>query len=71
MKRSFGEGTPDKLLDIVLFLLGIHLYLRTIEDHYNLRCDTPLEKSQITFGKSETGIECLVYRKDDSSLNDK
>ena len=57
-------------------MLGINLYLRAIEDHYNLRRDTPNEKSQISFERSESGVECLVYREDsvtkthDGGLND-
>ena len=75
-KGLLGEDSPDKLRDTVLFLLGVNLYLRAIEDHYNLRRTTPLEKSQISFEQSESGQECLVYREDsvtkthDGGLND-
>ena len=63
-KGLLGEDSPDKLRDTVLFLLGINLYLRAIEDHYNLRRDTPDEKSQISLEKNENGQECVVYRED-------
>ena len=36
-----GEDTPEKLCDTVLFLLGINLFLRAVDEHYNLRRDMP------------------------------
>ena len=57
-----GEDTPDKLRHTVLFLLSINIYMRAIEDHYNLRRDMPTEKSQLTFMSNIKGVKCLVYQ---------
>ena len=63
--RGFlGEDTPDKLRDIALFLIGINVYLRAIEEHYYLRRPTPDEPSQISFECNSSGVRCLVYRED-------
>ena len=32
-----GEDTPDKLRNTVLFLIGINVLLRAVDEHYNLR----------------------------------
>ena len=45
----------------VLFLLGINCTLRAGDEHYQLRRETPLKKSQIQFEVSELGERCLVY----------
>ena len=34
-KGVLGESNPDQLRNSVLFLLGVNLYLRAVEDHYN------------------------------------
>ena len=63
--RGFlGEDTPDKLCNTALFLLGINVYLRAIEEHYYLRRSSPEEPSQITFEHNSSGVKCLVYRED-------
>ena len=48
-KGIFGEDTPDKLHNTVLFLIGINVYLCAVKEHYYLRLDTPSQKGQLTF----------------------
>ena len=75
-KGILGEESPDKLRNTVLFLLGINCYLRAVEDHYNLRRDTEIEKGQIQFKANPRGVKCIVYQEDsvtkthDGGLND-
>ena len=54
------DDHPKKLLDTVLYLLGIHFALRSRDEHRSLRYGT---NSQLTLGK-ENGIEVLKYRED-------
>ena len=63
-KGILGEETPDKLRHTVLFLLGINVYLRAVEDQYNLRRDSPGQKGQLTFMSNPKGVRCLVYQED-------
>ena len=71
-----GEDSPDKLRNTVLFLLGINVFLRAVEEHYNLRRCMPTKESQITFERDSKGVKCLVYREDhitkthDGGMND-
>ena len=71
-----GEDTPDKLRDTVLFLLGMNILLRVVEEHYYLRRPMPNEESQLSFRINGEGVECLVYHEDsvskthDGGLND-
>ena len=44
-----GEDEPDKLCHTVLFLLGINVFLRAVEEHYYLHQSVPGEPSQISF----------------------
>ena len=72
-----GEDEPDKLRNTVLFLLGINVFLRAVEEHYYLHCGTASQPSQISFETDSQGVRCLVYREDsvtkthDGGLNDK
>ena len=59
-----GEDTPDKLRNTVLFLLGINVMLRAVEEHYCLRRDMPDQKSQLSVRISESGEKCLFYQED-------
>ena len=75
--RGFlGEDTPDKLRNTVLFMLGVNVYLRAIEEHYYLHRPSPDEASQISFEHDSQNVKCLVYREDtvtkthDGGLND-
>ena len=36
-KGVLGEENPDQLRNTVLFILGVNMYLRAVEDHYNLQ----------------------------------
>ena len=63
-KRGYlGEDTPDKLRTTVYFILGINCYLRSVQDHYNLRRWAPDEESQIKFDRIN-GKRCFIYRED-------
>ena len=59
-----GEDTPDKLHNTVLFLLGMNVLLRAVEEHYYLRHLTSDGTSQISFETNDQGVKCLVYRED-------
>ena len=59
-----GEDTPSKLRSTVLFLLGINLALRAVDEHYYLRRDMPTKSSQLTIEKDSKGTKCIVYRED-------
>ena len=63
-KGILGEDTPDKLHNTVLFLLGINVCLRAVEEHYYLRCDTPTEKGQLSFVLNLHGVKCVIYKED-------
>ena len=71
-----GEHNPDILCNTVLFLIGINVYLRAIDEHYSLRRNMPDRDSQISFENNDKGVRCLVYREDcvtkthDGGLND-
>ena len=72
-----GEQTPDQLRRTVLFLLGINMYLRAVDEHYNLRRSTPdLKESDIIWTWNSKNQKCMVYREDsctkthDGGLND-
>ena len=63
-KRHYlGEDTPDKLRSTVYFLMGMNCYLRSVQDHYNLRRWCPDQDSQLSF-ETINGKRCLVYRED-------
>ena len=57
-----GEDNPDQLRNTVLFLLGVNMYLRAVEDHYNLCRSMPGNPSQISFEMNDKGKLCMVYR---------
>ena len=59
-----GEDTPQKLSYIVLFLLGLHVMLRAVDEHYDLRRDMPGKPSQLQFECDHEGRKCLVYHED-------
>ena len=59
-----GEQTPTQLRETVLFLLGINLGLRAVDEHYNLRRDSKDRGSQLSFERDSEGVRCLVYRED-------
>ena len=59
-----GEDTPDKLRQTVLFLIGINLFLRAVDKHYNLRRDVPGKDSQLSVQYNDFGDKCIVYKED-------
>ena len=59
-----GEDNPDQLRDTVLFLLGINLALRAVDEHYSLRRDSQEKSSQLSFQRNSKGDRCLVYHED-------
>ena len=59
-----GENTPEKLRNSVLFLLGINLLLRAIDEHYQLRREMPTQRSQLQFERNSNGTKCIVFRED-------
>ena len=59
-----GEDTPDKLRSTLLFLLGINLALRAVDEHYQLRRAMPDQPSQLAVECNSQGIKCVVYRED-------
>ena len=59
-----GEENPDQLCNTILFLIGINVYLRAIDEHYGLRRDMPDKRSSITFEYNSVGVKCMVYRED-------
>ena len=59
-----SEENPEKLRNTVLFLIGINVYLRAVDEHYSLRRDMPNQRSQISFEYNSFGVKCLVYRED-------
>ena len=63
-KNILGEDTPDKLRDTVLFLIGINIALRGVDEHYLLCRDMPDRPSQLSFKRDSQGIRCLVYTED-------
>ena len=62
-----SEESPEKLRNTVLFLIGINVYLRAVDEHYGLRRDMPDKKSQISFEYNSSGVKCLVYHEDSVS----
>ena len=62
--RLLGEDSPDKLRNTVLFLLGMNVLLRAVEEHYYLRRPMSGETLQLTFEPNSNGVKCLVYRED-------
>ncbi len=60
-----GTGTPEKLLDTLVYLIGLNFAFRAGQEHKNLRWNNP----QLTLVSSETGEEILRCREDVSKTN--
>ncbi len=60
-KSVLGEDTPQKLLDTVLYLFGLHFALRVGQEHRNLRYGP---ESQITVQQDAAGRRFLRYTED-------
>ena len=65
-KEILGRDTPQKLLDTLLFQLGLHFALRAGQEHRNLRIG---ENSQITICSELDGTKYLRYKEDVSKTN--
>lgn len=65
-KGFLGRDTPHKLLDTLLFQLGIHFALRAGQEHRNLRVGT---YSQISISMDAFGTRYLEYKEDVSKTN--
>lgn len=63
---NFMEGLPCKILDTVLFQLGLHFALRAGQEHRNLRFGP---NSQITVCFEQDGTKYLEYKEDVSKTN--
>ena len=63
-QNILGDDTPDKLRNTVLFLIGVNIQLRAVEEHYDLRREMPTQKSQLQFERNSNGERCIVYRED-------
>ena len=59
-----SEDTPDKLRNMVLYLLGINLALRGGDEHYALRRPGGCTPSQLSFETNTLSQKCLVYHED-------
>ena len=68
-KGLLGEDTPEKLRNTVLYLLGIHLALCGVEEHYLLRRQMPNRDSQLSFKRDSKRVHCLVYSEDTCTKN--
>ena len=65
-KGVIGDSQPQQLLDILVYLFGIHFALRGGNEHRRLRA----VNSQIIKGvDQETGLQYLEYREDVSKRN--
>ncbi len=60
-----GDQHPHKLLDTLIYLLGIHCALRGGEEHRQLH--RPGHNSQLRIGSDRDGKKCLVYKADPKS----
>ena len=61
-KGILGEEAPEKLRNMVLFLVGINVYLHAVEEHYNLRRPLPGTPSQLNFEANDNLLEeCRVF----------
>ena len=63
-KNLLGVDTPDKLRTTCYFYLGLRFFLRSIEDHYQMRCWTPSQESQLSFKTLPNGKRVLIYEED-------
>ena len=55
-----GDDTPQKLVDTLLYLIGLHFALRAGEEHRNLR----FENSQLSVHTDNSGEIFLKYTED-------
>ena len=65
-KEILGKDTPQKLLDTLLFQLGLHLALRAGQEHRNIRIG---ENSQISICSELDGTKYLQNKENVSKTN--
>ncbi|OWF34689.1 uncharacterized protein KIAA1958-like [Mizuhopecten yessoensis] len=65
-KGVMGTDTPEKLLNTLVYQLGLNFALRAGQEHRNLRCGP---YSQITVKQDSDGKTYLEYREDVSKTN--
>ncbi|XP_048239442.1 uncharacterized protein KIAA1958-like [Haliotis rufescens] len=65
-KGMLGEDTPQKLLDTLVYLIGLNCALRAGDEHRNLRVG-PNSQFQIT--EDSSGVTYLKYTEDISKTN--
>ena len=63
-KGILGEDSSDTLRHTVLFLIGINVHLRAIEEHYYLCRDVPEQKGQLSFVLNPREVRCILYQED-------
>ena len=61
-KGILGDDTPLKLLNTVIYMMGMHCALRGGIEYNRLR--RPECTPQISFEFDKRGIECMVYKED-------
>ena len=59
---QLGDSNPQQLLNIVIYMVGLHFALREGVEHQQLR--RPGFRSQIEFGNDMRGVFRMVYKED-------
>jgi hypothetical protein len=65
-KEILGSDSPKRLLDTLLYSIGLNFALRAAQEHRNLRVG---EHSQLTIKTSPNNVRYLEYREDVSKCN--
>lgn len=65
-KGMLGTDSPKRLLDTLLYSLGLHFALRAAQEHRNLRVG---ENSQLTIKTSPKNVRYLEYKEDVSKCS--
>lgn len=64
-KGVLGDSTPQKLVDTVLYLFGLHFALRAGQEHRSIR----FHKSQVSLQSDKEGLRYLCYNEDMSKTH--
>ena len=51
-------------------MIGINLFLRAVDEHYNLRRNMPGKDSQFSVQYNDFGDKCIVYNEDNVTKTD-
>lgn len=65
-KGMLGTDSPKRLLDTLLYILGLNFALRAAQEHRNLRVG---ENSQLTIKTAPNNVRYLEYKEDLSNCN--